>query len=140
MIVLLYRDNTPQKDAVLATPKAIVSITTVKPKSKAKWWNGFIELYKQKYRGQKMGLEILSPREKQVLELMKKGLMVKQIAFDLDLDHRTISTYKRRIYEKLNVKSEWELALYVSRFVDIIQKDSKYNNNGTQEIVLGPFM
>ena len=36
MIVLLYRDNTPQKDAVLATPKAIVSITTVKPKSKAK--------------------------------------------------------------------------------------------------------
>ena len=87
-----------------------------------------------------MGLEILSPREKQVLELMKKGLMVKQIAFDLGLDYRTISTYKRRIYEKLNVKSEWELALYVSRFVDIIQKDSKYNNNGTQEIVLGPFM
>ena len=87
-----------------------------------------------------MGLEKLSPREKQVLELMKKGLMVKQIAFDLDLDHRTISTYKRRIYEKLNVKSEWELALYVSRFVDIIPKNSKYNNNGTQEIVLGPFM
>ena len=87
-----------------------------------------------------MGLEILSPREKQVLELMKKGLMGKQIAFELSLDHRTISTYKRRIYEKLNVKTEWELALYVSRFVDIIQKDSKYNNNGTQEIVLGPFM
>ena len=30
MIVLLYRDNTPQKDAVLATPKAIVAISTVK--------------------------------------------------------------------------------------------------------------
>jgi DNA-binding NarL/FixJ family response regulator len=87
-----------------------------------------------------MGLEKLSPREKQVLESMKKGLMGKQIAFELGLDRRTISTYKRRIYEKLNVKSEWELALYVSRFVDIIQKDSKYNNNGTQEIVLGPFM
>ena len=87
-----------------------------------------------------MGLEKLSPREKQVLESMKKGLMGKQIAFELGLDRRTISTYKRRIYEKLNVKSEWELALYVSRFVDIIQKDSKYNNNGTQEIVLGPVM
>ena len=36
MIVLLYRDNTPQKDAVLATPKAIVSITTVKPKGNKK--------------------------------------------------------------------------------------------------------
>ena len=30
MIVLLYRDNTPQKDAVLATPKAIVTIKTVR--------------------------------------------------------------------------------------------------------------
>ena len=34
MIVLLYRDNTPQKDAVLATPKAIVAITTVKGNKK----------------------------------------------------------------------------------------------------------
>ena len=32
MIVLLYRDNTPQKDAVIATPKGIVVITTAKPK------------------------------------------------------------------------------------------------------------
>ena len=36
MIVLLYRDNTPQKDAVLATPKAIVAISTVKPKGNKK--------------------------------------------------------------------------------------------------------
>ena len=34
MIVLLYRDNTPQKDAILATPKAIVAITTVKGNKK----------------------------------------------------------------------------------------------------------
>ena len=34
MIVLLYRDNTPQKDAVMATPKAIVAITTVKGNKK----------------------------------------------------------------------------------------------------------
>ena len=36
MIVLLYRDNTPQKDAVLATPKSIVTIHTVKPKGNKK--------------------------------------------------------------------------------------------------------
>ena len=34
MIVLLYRDNTPQKDAILATPRAIVTITTVKKTTK----------------------------------------------------------------------------------------------------------
>ena len=33
-IVLVYRDNTPQKDEVVATPRAIVTITTVKPKGK----------------------------------------------------------------------------------------------------------
>ena len=36
MIVLLYRDNTPQKDAVIATPKGIVVISTVKPKGNNK--------------------------------------------------------------------------------------------------------
>tara|TARA_B100000029_G_C17366389_1_gene884497 strand:+ start:450 stop:773 length:324 start_codon:yes stop_codon:yes gene_type:complete len=30
MIVLVYQDNTPQKDAILATPKAIVTIITVR--------------------------------------------------------------------------------------------------------------
>ena len=36
MIVLLYRDNTPQKDAVIATPKGIVVISTVKPEGNNK--------------------------------------------------------------------------------------------------------
>ena len=67
----------------------------------------------------------LSPRESQVLLKMKDGLMVKQIAYDLSLSPKTVSTYKRRILEKLNIKSEWELAIYVSNLEGMKPKRSK---------------
>jgi len=67
----------------------------------------------------------LSPRESQVLLKMKDGLMVKQIAYDLSLSPKTVSTYKRRILEKLNIKSEWELAVYVSNLEGMKPKRSK---------------
>ena len=67
----------------------------------------------------------LSPRESQVLLKMKDGLMVKQIAYDLSLSPKTESTYKRRILEKLNIKSEWELAVYVSNLEGMKPKRSK---------------
>ena len=67
----------------------------------------------------------LSPRESQVLLKMKDGLMVKQIAYDLSLSPKTVSTYKRRILEKLNIESEWELAVYVSNLEGMKPKRSK---------------
>ena len=67
----------------------------------------------------------LSPRESQVLLKMKDGLMVKQIAYDLSLSPKTVSTYKRRILEKLNIKSEWELAVYVSNLEGMKPKRRK---------------
>jgi len=67
----------------------------------------------------------LSPRETEVLLKMKDGLMVKQIAFDLSLSPKTISTYKRRILDKLKIQSEWELAVYVSNLEGMKPKRSK---------------
>ncbi len=72
-----------------------------------------------------MGIKKLSPRESQVLLKMKDGLMVKQIAFDMNLSPKTISTYKRRILEKLKIQSEWELAVYVSNLEGMKPKRSK---------------
>ncbi|MFT3869471.1 MAG: response regulator transcription factor [Nibricoccus sp.] len=51
------------------------------------------------------GLQVLSPRENSVLELLAKGYLYKEIAEKLGLSVLTIDTYVRRIYDKLHVNS-----------------------------------
>ena len=47
----------------------------------------------------------LSPRESEVLDLLARGYLYKEIADSLDISLPTVSTYIRRIYEKLHVRS-----------------------------------
>ena len=47
----------------------------------------------------------LSQREKEVLDLLAKGFLIKEIADQLSLGFGTVRTYVRRIYEKLHVQS-----------------------------------
>jgi len=51
------------------------------------------------------GLEALSTRELEVLDLLAKGFLVKEIADQTSLGYGTVRTYIRRIYEKLQVHS-----------------------------------
>jgi DNA-binding NarL/FixJ family response regulator len=51
------------------------------------------------------GLETLSTRELEVLDLLAKGFLVKEIADQTSLGYGTVRTYIRRIYEKLQVHS-----------------------------------
>jgi DNA-binding NarL/FixJ family response regulator len=47
----------------------------------------------------------LSPREQEVLELLARGYLYKEIAESLAISVQTVNTYIRRIYEKLHVRS-----------------------------------
>lgn len=47
----------------------------------------------------------LSPREGEVLELLARGYLYKEIADALGISLPTVNTYIRRIYEKLHVRS-----------------------------------
>ena len=47
----------------------------------------------------------LSPREREVLELLARGFLYKEIAEMLKISVQTVNTYIRRIYEKLHVQS-----------------------------------
>ncbi len=47
----------------------------------------------------------LSPREREVLELLARGYLYKEIADSLQISGPTVNTYIRRIYEKLHVRS-----------------------------------
>ncbi|HYR44168.1 MAG TPA: response regulator transcription factor [Terriglobia bacterium] len=47
----------------------------------------------------------LSPREHEVLDLLARGYLYKEIAESLSISLPTVNTYIRRIYEKLHVRS-----------------------------------
>ena len=47
----------------------------------------------------------LSPREKEVLDLLARGYLYKEIAERLNITVTTVNTYVRRMYEKLHVRS-----------------------------------
>ena len=59
--------------------------------------------------------ETLSDRELQVCKLSASGLSVKEIAAELSLSAKTISTFHCRVFEKLGVKNDVELALFAER-------------------------
>lgn len=50
----------------------------------------------------------LSPREAQVLELLAKGFLYKEIADAMHVSYATVHTHIRHIYEKLHVRSRTE--------------------------------
>lgn len=56
--------------------------------------------------------EMLSDREFQVMRLIASGNTVSEIADSLSLSVKTISTYRSRVLEKMNMKSNAELTHY----------------------------
>jgi DNA-binding NarL/FixJ family response regulator len=59
--------------------------------------------------------EILSTREYQVLCPIASGKTVSEIADQLSLSVKTISTYRSRILEKIQLKNNAELTTYAIR-------------------------
>ncbi len=59
--------------------------------------------------------ETLSDREYQVMCMIASGKTVKVIGQELALSIKTISTYRRRILEKMNMKNNAEITYYAVR-------------------------
>jgi two-component system, NarL family, response regulator NreC len=57
-------------------------------------------------------LEALSDRERQVLELVAKGLTSPQIGERLGISHKTVARHRERIMAKLNLHSSTELVKF----------------------------
>lgn len=56
--------------------------------------------------------DLLSNRELQVLRLIAVGRSIKEIASELSLSDKTVSTYRHRIAEKMGLNSNVELTRY----------------------------
>jgi DNA-binding NarL/FixJ family response regulator len=62
-----------------------------------------------------VALPVLTPRELEVMELLAHGDSYRDIGAQLHLGERTIETYRRRIADKLGVRSRAELVAYALR-------------------------
>ncbi len=62
-------------------------------------------------------MEKLSPREQEVLELLARGYLYKEIAETLKISPTTVPTYIRRIYEKLQVHSRSQAVAKVAHWL-----------------------
>jgi DNA-binding NarL/FixJ family response regulator len=56
-------------------------------------------------------VENLSPREREILELLTQGFSDKEIADQLGVKHGTVRWHLQHVYEKLHVRSRTEAAL-----------------------------
>jgi DNA-binding NarL/FixJ family response regulator len=60
-------------------------------------------------------LSVLTPREREVLQLIAEGLTLKKIAATLCVSPKTIETHREQIMRKLNASSVAELTKYAVR-------------------------
>ena len=57
----------------------------------------------------------LTPREREVLQLMAEGRATKEIALDLKVSIKTVETHRRQMMDKLDIHSVAELTKYAIR-------------------------
>ena len=66
--------------------------------------------------GQRAPHELLSDREFEVMRRLGSGLTVAQIATELAISAKTVSTYRTRILEKMAVTTNADLVRYAARY------------------------
>ncbi len=72
-------------------------------------------LLKDKTAPDMIGLDVLSLRERQVLELVAHGVNNQQIGKQLGLSPKTVARHRERIMHKLNMHSRTELVKFAIR-------------------------
>jgi two-component system invasion response regulator UvrY len=101
----LTKERTPD-DLVVAIRKVMMGGTYVSP--------AFAEQLAAALDGRRPAVahEALSDREHEVLRLIGTGRTVSEIAVELDLSPKTVSTYRTRILQKLRLRTSAELIRY----------------------------
>ena len=116
--ILMYSYH-PEEIYAISTIKAGASGYILKSESMAFIEKGIIQAHRgETYLSEKMAKHLkyndakmsksriykrLSAREVEVLKLLSSGKKNKDIAVELNINEKTVSTYKSRLYKKLNV-------------------------------------
>jgi len=98
----ITKDSAPE-ELVTAIQKILSGHKYISPSTTDKLVNNF---------GDKLPHELLSNREYEVFSMIAVGKTMTNIANELSLSVKTVSTYRSRIYEKMSMKSRTEITLY----------------------------
>jgi two-component system response regulator NreC len=73
-----------------------------------------------------VAVELLTPREIEVLRLVAKGYTNRQIAEDLSISVRTVESHRANVMDKLNLRSRVELVRYATKhgLLDLVHNGS----------------
>ena len=60
-------------------------------------------------------LDTLTPREREVFELVVSGMLNKQVAFDLGITEKTIKVHRARVMQKMGAQSLADLVRFAEK-------------------------
>src|SRR5262245_13661593 len=97
--------------------QAIRTVVRGKPYFSPAIANALLEDYirELQQRGLQDSYDLLTDREKEILQLLAEGKSNKEIAGMLNLSTNTVETHRTRIMQKLNLHSSAEIVLYAVR-------------------------
>jgi DNA-binding NarL/FixJ family response regulator len=75
-----------------------------------------VQSFQQPFQAAPAEAADLSAREREVLDLLARGYLYKEIAETLSISLPTVNTYIRRIYEKLHVRSRAQAVARYAHF------------------------
>jgi DNA-binding NarL/FixJ family response regulator len=76
---------------------------------------GVVHDYVQRLRGDDQPSETLSPRQREVLQLIAEGQSTKEIARRLDLSVKTVDTHRSQLMKQLDIHEAAGLVRYAMR-------------------------
>ncbi|NVO07372.1 MAG: response regulator transcription factor [Rhodoferax sp.] len=76
---------------------------------------GVLSDYVQRLRGEDPGVELLTPRQREVLQLIAEGHSSKEVARRLDLSVKTVETHRSQLMKQLDIHEVTGLVRYAMR-------------------------
>lgn len=108
----LLKDSA-EADLVRAVRAAAEGRTYFSPKVSETLMQDYVRYLRQ--RDLQDSYDLLSPREREVLQLLAEGRTNKEVATKLELSVTTVETHRNNLMHKLNLHSTAEIVLYAVR-------------------------
>ena len=70
-----------------------------------------IQSFQEPAKPEKKAMPGLTPREGQILELLAKGKVPKEVGYELGISYETVRDYLKAVYQKLHVRSRTEAVI-----------------------------